>query len=93
MGKPLDSDQVPANTATLNRLVSKVQVASAGLSSYTLPSGFNPTDADPVHNLAVYRNGLLLSEGDDYSYSTSTKTVTFVSSLPQFDIVQFVSFQ
>lgn len=91
----LDADQVPATTATLNRLVSKVFVGSGGLPSFVLPTGFTPADADPVHNLEVIRNGMVLAEGTDYSYAVSTQTVTFeTASAPlQGDIVLFVSFQ
>jgi len=91
-----DQERAVPGTPT-NRLVVVNHVAGIGstLPTFVLPAGFNPTESDPIHNLEVSRNGLLQSNGDDYTYDVPSKTVTFVTaSIPQTgDIVQFVSFQ
>lgn len=89
----LDSDQVPAVTATLNRYEKKVFVPSAGLPTFTLPAPMNPVVADPVNNLEVFRNGQLLALGTDYSYAASTQAVSFVTLPKAGDVMLFVSYQ
>lgn len=84
---------------TVNRMVQEQTVGSTPSATYVLPAGFHPnvqdpTNQGPLNNLAVYRNGLLQGQGNDYTYNMTTTTITFTPVVPQTgDILQFVSFQ
>ena len=72
-------------------VVNNVAGIGSTLPTFTLPAALNPVEADPVHMLAVYRNGILQANGGDYTYDSPSKTITFIgASIPQTgDVVQF----